>query len=418
MKNKRSLFSPVISIIYIATVVTFVVSLFIEYKSSPAKIEARVDELARATTQNLSVNQPGTDQFETALLHSIGYVSDIAGIQLSQNGELLFSLPGDLAENSPTRSPFVTVTERPIYAKDQDEVQMKVAAYLIQPSSLYIKGLIAFFIILATTLFCITYLIYLYASDKKSYDPEFEDRFVSKKKSNKKSDEIDDDISFSRNEDFIEPLVVDQEKTSACEFDGTEEYENDTYDEYDPLPDFPDDEAELEDFEEDEPNDEATQVLNDEKDSAPNFDEEIQGNLNKTVAAEDYEEDFEHKSNIDKEFDEEALREENEPEDIEAQLEDDAGTEEETPDLNDSADSLYSDFQMPVSPSSTITQEEYQALTKDLLDEPDSQENDDFLGPLIDDDESSEDEEIEEENKVAEPASIRTKLDSPLQNAL
>ena len=263
MKNKRSLFSPVISIIYIATVVTFVVSLFIEYKSSPAKIEARVDELARATTQNLSVNQPGTDQFETALLHSIGYVSDIAGIQLSQNGELLFSLPGDLAENSPTRSPFVTVTERPIYAKDQDEVQMKVAAYLIQPSSLYIKGLIAFFIILATTLFCITYLIYLYASDKKSYDPEFEDRFVSKKKSNKKSDEIDDDISFSRNEDFIEPLVVDQEKTSACEFDGTEEYENDTYDEYDPLPDFPDDEAELEDFEEDEPNDEATQVLND-----------------------------------------------------------------------------------------------------------------------------------------------------------
>ena len=97
-------------------------------------------------------------------------------------------------------------------------------------------------------------------------------------------------------------------------------------------------------------------------------------------------------------------------------MEDDAGTEEETPDLNDSAGSLYSDFQMPVSPSSTITQEEYQALTKDLLDEPDSQENDDFLGPLIDDDESSEDEEIEEENKVAESASIRTKLDSPLQN--
>lgn len=421
MKNKRSLFSPVISIIYIATVVTFVVSLFVEYKSSPAKIKARVDELARATTQNLSVNQPGSDQFETALLHSIGYVSDIAGIQLSQNGELLFSLPGDLAENSPTLSPFVTVTERPIYAKDQDEVQMKVASYLIQPSSLYIKGLIAFFIILATTLFCITYLIYLYASDKKGYDSGLEDKFASKKKSKKIREETEDDLSFSRNDDFIEPLVLDQEKTAAGEFDGPQEYaQNDAYDEYDPLPDFPDGEAELDDFEEDVFNDEATQVLNDEEYSEPNLEEQVELRQSKSSDSEDDGQAPDHKADMGKEIDEENLRQETEQEDSEVQMEDEAAAVEESPDLKDSDDSAYSDFQMPVSPSSTITQEEYQALTKDLLDEPESQENDDFLGPLIDDEETSisEEEEIEGEKKLTEASSIRTKLDSPLQNAV
>ncbi|MBO7639041.1 MAG: hypothetical protein J6S91_08710, partial [Treponema sp.] len=69
MKSKRTIFSPVILFIYIATVLTFAISLIIEYKTSPAKIERRIDELVRATTQNLAVNQADSENFQTALLH-------------------------------------------------------------------------------------------------------------------------------------------------------------------------------------------------------------------------------------------------------------------------------------------------------------------------------------------------------------
>ena len=127
MKSKRTIFPPIISVIYIVTVLAFVISMVVEYKSSPARIQARIDELVRATTQNLSVNQANSEEFQSAFLHSVGLVSDIAGIQLSQNDYLIVSYPANLAENSPTRSPFVTVTERSIYAPNQDAVQLKVA---------------------------------------------------------------------------------------------------------------------------------------------------------------------------------------------------------------------------------------------------------------------------------------------------
>ena len=256
--------------------------MFVEYKSSPAKIQARIDELARATAQNLSVNDAYSDQFQTAFLHSVGPVSDIAGIQLSQDDYLIISIPRDLAENSPTRSPFVTVTERSIYSPNQDALQLKVASYLIKPTSLYTKGLIAFFIILATTLFCVTYLIYLYASEKKSYDSDFE--YKKEESKDIKKDYIPGD--YNQDEKAFSEIETDK------------------------------DEAYLE----------------------PTIEEQIDNELDEIKAFDDEEENHD-----------DVLEENEEPE---------------------AENSYESDYQMPQSPSSTITQEEFQALTQDLLDEP------------------------------------------------
>ena len=350
MKSKRTVFSPIVAIIYIATVLTFIISLFVEYKSSPAKIQARVDELARATTQNLSVNQAGSDEFQTAFLHSIGIISDIAGIQLSQNGYLIFSYPADLADNSPTRSPFVTVTERSLYAKNQDAVEMKVASYLIEPTSLYTKGLIAFFVILATTLFCATYLIYLYASEKKNNDSDFDDEIISD--DHKK---IEKDLSFNQYEKkseseygdyYSEPSFDDYDSSfdkgldEANGFDdeGLEDFDSSDYSN-EPLEEFPENDA----FDSEETVQDIQEDYSDyEKDQAPDYKEN---------------EHYQEETVSD-------IQDDNNKEEI---------NEEETQVKNESPepeDSYYSDFQMPQSPSSTITQEEYQALTQDLLDEP------------------------------------------------
>ena len=352
MKSKRTVFSPIVAIIYIATVLTFVISLFVEYKTSPAKIQARIDELVRATTQNLSINDANSDEFQSAFLHSIGPVSDIAGIQLSQNDYLIVSYPRDLSENSPTRSPFVTVTERSIYSQNQDALQLKVASYLIEPSSLYTKGLIAFFIILATTLFCFTYLIYLYASEKKTYDSDYDDEIISD--DHKK---IEKDLSYNEYEKkaendygdyYSEPSFTEYDKGFDSSLDDRNDFEDDGLEDFDssnytdePLEEFP----ENDDFDSEETVQDIQEDYRDyEKDPAPEDNYKENDYYQEETVSETQEE-----NNIDDVHDEETQVNEESPE---------------------PEDSYYSGFQMPQSPSSTITQEEYQALTQDLLDEP------------------------------------------------
>ncbi|MBP5358189.1 MAG: hypothetical protein J6Y69_03265 [Treponema sp.] len=389
MKSKRSIFPPIISIIYIVTVLAFVISMFVEYKTSPAKIQARIDELARATTQNLSINPADSDEFQSAFLHSIGPISDIAGIQLSQNGYLILSLPGDLDKNSPTRSPFVTVTERSIYAQNQDAVQMKVASYLIEPSSMYTKGLIAFFVILAATLFCITYLIYVYSTEKKNYveEPVFDEKKKIKKEEVFKAtatpkeeieveEEIEEDTGSKEDNEYVyddylepSPSAPETEPEPFRAFD-------DAYFAGEGAPDFPDvelfDDEELED------------------DTREEEQEDISDSLNDVS---------------------------NEPEDLEPEVsEPTVSSDSAYSNSYNSDDSEDSGYQMPQSPSSTITQEEFQALTQDLLDDPapeDSEEDsriedeDDFLDDIVDDE--------EEKSILPELNPIHTKLDEPVQ---
>lgn len=337
MKSKRTIFPPIISVIYIVTVLAFVISMVVEYKSSPAKIQARIDELVRATTQNLSVNQANSEEFQSAFLHSVGLVSDIAGIQLSQNDYLIVSYPANLAENSPTRSPFVTVTERSIYAQNQDAVQLKVASYLIQPSSMYTKGLIAFFVILAATLFCVTYLIYLYSSEKNTFDdgsfPE-EKKSIKKNKDTKpsKGKKLDDEaLKVEADDEYLDPVFPEEDFGTTEDEDYAEET----------VQDFPEEDA----FDAEYADEEKTTVMND---------------------------------------------------------------------VQEAEDTYESDFQMPPSPSSTITQEEFQALTQDLLDDPVPEEDnrnemeDDLLDDLVDDDEP-------EKSILPELNPIHTRLDNPVQ---
>ena len=83
-------------------------------------------------------------------------------------------------------------------------------------------------------------------------------------------------------------------------------------------------------------------------------------------------------------------------------------------DVQEAEDTYESDFQMPPSPSSTITQEEFQALTQDLLDDPVPEEDnrnemeDDLLDDLVDDDEP-------EKSILPELNPIHTRLDNPVQ---
>ena len=163
MSNKRNpLFTIAITLIYIAAVSYYILSLGIEYYTGAARANSRYTELSREVNRNLNVNQPGTESFTNALLHSLGNMQDIAGLQLLYDGQVFFSYPADPTKTAAGTSPLVIRRTDSLNAKDGAPVKLTAAIYRLRPTSIFYKGRIAFFAILGATIACIIYLIYLY----------------------------------------------------------------------------------------------------------------------------------------------------------------------------------------------------------------------------------------------------------------
>ncbi|MBR4387075.1 MAG: hypothetical protein IKP51_11200 [Treponema sp.] len=176
MSNKRNpLFTIAITLIYIAAVLYYILSLGIEYYTGDARATNRFTELTREVNRNLNVNQPGTESFTNALLHSLGNMQDIAAVQLQYDGQVFFSYPKDPTKAVSGKSSLVIPNTATLNAKDGAPVLFNIAIYKLRPSSIFFKGRIAFFVILGATIACIIYLIYLYMYSSVYSDDDDDD---------------------------------------------------------------------------------------------------------------------------------------------------------------------------------------------------------------------------------------------------
>ncbi len=360
MKTKRNiLFTSLIIIIYIATVLIYSASLIAEYRTGPERSDFRISELVRETRQNAQANLPGSDPFNRTLLLSMGDLRDLAGLQVLKDGSLIFSYPRDLGGSNAGRSSLVRVKSEKIKAKDGSELTMTAAVYLITPDSIFKKGIIAFAVILLTTIAAIIHLVMLYRSESGK-------GAVQEKDSEKdKNDFFDDDILEEDSQRIENTLnrtqVMDEPTVEIQDAPIEEKIDDDAY-----LPDItessdsePKPEMDDETFDEEAAEKAISESVKDfdsksEADSVPAQDEITQA---QTV------------------FEEPPL-DENSPENADETDVQNATVMEKADESETDAENEENDaeaFDVPVL-GTNLTQEEYQALTKGLITDSNDEE--------------------------------------------
>lgn len=107
MKAKRNFFTAAVCAVYIAAVLAFAASLIFEYSGGTKRTQERFTSLTKDLSRNLKENDIGSAEFSRTILESLGNVSDIAAIQVSSDGKLLFSYPVSIDENKTASSPLI-----------------------------------------------------------------------------------------------------------------------------------------------------------------------------------------------------------------------------------------------------------------------------------------------------------------------
>lgn len=151
MKAKRNYFTVAVCTVYIAAVLAFAASLIFEYSGGTKRAQERFTFLTKDLSRNLKENDIGSAEFSRAILESLGNVSDIAAIQVSSDGKLLFSYPVSIDENKTASSPLIKQLSTSVKGGENSAV-LTAALYTLKPSSIYYKGRVAFLVILAATL--------------------------------------------------------------------------------------------------------------------------------------------------------------------------------------------------------------------------------------------------------------------------
>ena len=169
MKNKKtSIAGFIFALIYVLTIAGLLFSLNQEITAGNETAQDRFAILTRETSQNLNTNEVGSEAFTDRFLESLGDLSDIAGVQLKYNNSLIFSYPADIANGVITNSRHAKLSSTNINSKDNGTLTLSAAIYKLKPAVFRRNLKIAFVVILATTLICITCLIYTSLYDKDS----------------------------------------------------------------------------------------------------------------------------------------------------------------------------------------------------------------------------------------------------------
>lgn len=218
MKAKRNYFTVAVCTVYIAAVLAFAASLIFEYSGGTKRAQERFTSLTKDLSRNLKENDIGSAEFSRAILESLGNVSDIAAIQVSSDGKLLFSYPVSIDENKTASSPLIKQLSTSVKGGENSAV-LTAALYTLKPSSIYYKGRVAFLVILAATLAAALNLI-----------------IVSKKDTDGDGQEDTDAEKDGTEDYFFEEEMPDYEKVARKETDAKEDatvYENDAEEEAD-----------------------------------------------------------------------------------------------------------------------------------------------------------------------------------------
>ena len=216
MKAKRNYFTVAVCTVYIAAVLAFAASLIFEYSGGTKRAQERFTSLTKDLSRNLKENDTGSAEFSRAILESLGNVSDIAAIQVSSDGKLLFSYPVSIDENKTASSPLIKQLSTSVKGGENSAV-LTAALYTLKPSSIYYKGRVAFLVILAATLAAALNLI-----------------IVSKKDTDGDGQEDTDAEKDGTEDYFFEEEMPDYEKVARKETDAKEDatvYGNDAEEE-------------------------------------------------------------------------------------------------------------------------------------------------------------------------------------------
>ena len=175
--KKRSSFASFIGAVYIITLIVFCISLGFDVSKGKEAAERRFRKLTNETAESLKDSDPRSEAFYDAFLHSLGNVSDLAGVQVKDAQGAVIAYPADLGEDGIRFSdgltkPFTKSTK--LNAKNGQEVTLTAAIYLLKPATLYARLRITFLVILAATLICLLYLIYvsLYGTTDESEEKD------------------------------------------------------------------------------------------------------------------------------------------------------------------------------------------------------------------------------------------------------
>lgn len=216
MKAKRNYFTVAVCTVYIAAVLAFAASLIFEYSGGTKRAQERFTSLTKDLSRNLKENNTGSAEFSRAILESLGNVSDIAAIQVSSDGKLLFSYPVSIDENKTASSPLIKQLSTSVKGGENSAV-LTAALYTLKPSSIYYKGRVAFLVILAATLAAALNLI-----------------IVSKKDTDEDGQEDTDAEKDGAEDYFFEEEMPDYEKVARKETDAKDDatvYGNDAEEE-------------------------------------------------------------------------------------------------------------------------------------------------------------------------------------------
>lgn len=205
MKAKRNYFTVAVCTVYIAAVLAFAASLIFEYSGGTKRAQERFTSLTKDLSRNLKENDTGSAEFSRAILESLGNVSDIAAIQVSSDGKLLFSYPVSIDENKTASSPLIKQLSTSVKGGENSAV-LTAALYTLKPSSIYYKGRVAFLVILAATLAAALNLI-----------------IVSKKDTDGDGQEDTDAEKDGTEDYFFEEEMPDYEKVARKETDAKED---------------------------------------------------------------------------------------------------------------------------------------------------------------------------------------------------
>lgn len=211
MKAKRNYFTVAVCTVYIAAILAFAASLIFEYSGGTKRAQERFTSLTKDLSRNLKENDTSSAEFSRAILESLGNVSDIAAIQVSSDGKLLFSYPVSIDENKTASSPLIKQLSTSVKGGENSAV-LTAALYTLKPSSIYYKGRVAFLVILAATLAAALNLI-----------------IVSKKDTDGDGQEDTDAEKDGAEDYFFEEEMPDYEKVARKETDAKEDatvYEN------------------------------------------------------------------------------------------------------------------------------------------------------------------------------------------------
>lgn len=161
MKRKsNNIFMACISAVYIITVILYITALAVERHRGPVLEQERFSQITKDLSRSLLVNDPESVAFKDDILSALDQVQDIAAIQISTDGKLIFSYPVDAPAIALTTSPLVRSHSTALNAESGKKVTLTLSLYLLKPYSIFYWARIAFIIILTATLSCVLYMIF------------------------------------------------------------------------------------------------------------------------------------------------------------------------------------------------------------------------------------------------------------------